>query len=571
MVLQRGRENILGGECIVVRGDTISVLALMGRDMTDTAAPLLDYLSTVSLMEVSSSSVPVEPEELHKYDVLILFVTESAPIPNDEHLGAFVRLGKGCVALVQPSTSTLPRIFSTEVGRVGPLCELTMSFPDPHHPLASRLPTELSIEDHFQPLERQGDISEMLLMVNWQYQSFPIAVSRMEGKGKVACLSLHAYDKPIVQQISHRIIRYVAGIKEGRAVNTALVGYGPVGSIGYFHALALNATPGLRLCAICDSSPQRLALASTDFPSVTLFDNTSDMSKDEGIDAVIISTPPNSHASLATRFLNEGKHVICEKPLCITRQDADAMMETADRNHRTLTCHQNRRWDPDYIAIRDAVRKGVIGQPFYLESFVGDYAHPCAYWHSHEPISGGALYDWGAHYIDWILDLFPSQVDTLIGTSHKRVWYDVTNADQTRIRLHFSDGCEAEFLQSDIAAIRKPKWYILGSKGAIVADWEPVSVYEHDPVFYLKEEKIPVTETLPSLIVRSRNSSNVFVDQRLPVLPTSTFPFHTNLADHLLYGEPLAITARSAARVVAVIEAAQRSAKRGASLERLDI
>ena len=86
------------------------------------------------------------------------------------------------------------------------------------------------------------------------------------------------------------------------------------------------------------------------------------------------------------------------------------VIEMADRQRVHLSCHQNRRWDVDYLAIKQALMEGMIGELFYLETFVGGFKHPCGYWHSHAEISGGLSYDWGAHYLDWIVSLIPQRI-----------------------------------------------------------------------------------------------------------------------------------------------------------------
>ena len=247
------------------------------------------------------------------------------------------------------------------------------------------------------------------------------------------------------------------------------------------------------------------------------------------------------------------------------------MIETAERAGRLLSCHQNRRWDVDFMAVRQAIDDGLIGDPFHLELFIGDYAHPCQYWHSHQPISGGTLYDWGAHYLDWVLNLFPGPTASVVSMEHKRVWHDVTNADQARVQVRFAGGQEAEFLYSDIAALRKPKWYLLGTEGAIIGDWNIVTVREHDPLYFLREAEIPTTETTPHLALRRRHSSGRMVDQQLVLPERPQHPYHLNLADHLLTGEPLAVSAASSARVVAVLESAARSAQRAGAAEELSV
>ena len=246
------------------------------------------------------------------------------------------------------------------------------------------------------------------------------------------------------------------------------------------------------------------------------------------------------------------------------------MVEIAEKQCVHLSCHQNRRWDVDYLAIKQALADGLIGDLFYMETFVGGFAHPCGYWHSHHTISGGTAYDWGGHYLDWIVSLIPGRVKAVVGTRHKRVWHDVTNADQERIQIYFASGQEAEFLHSDIAAVRKPKWYLLGTTGAIVGHWRDVTAYEIDPVLYFKQYDIPATEMVPDLNLHCRHSSGQIVVQKLAMPKRVHYGLYKNLADHLLTGEPIVAPLDQSVLVVAILEAAARSAANGGTVEMLD-
>ena len=155
----------------------------------------------------------------------------------------------------------------------------------------------------------------------------------------------------------------------------------------------------------------------------------------------------------------------------------------------------------DYLAIKQVLAEGLIGDLFYMETFVGGFSHPCGYWHSEAAVSGGTAYDWGGHYIDWIVSLCRGRIEAVIGTRHKRVWHDVSNADQERVQIRFAGGAEAEFIHSDIAAARKPKWYLLGSRGAIVGNWQDVTEYQIDPLHYFHRHDIPATEMPPDITV----------------------------------------------------------------------
>jgi len=221
-----------------------------------------------------------------------------------------------------------------------------------------------------------------------------------------------------------------------------------------------------------------------------------------------------------------------------------------------LTVYQSRRWDPDYVALRDVVRSGGIGDLFYMESFIGGYSHPCDFWHSHEPISGGTIYDWGSHYFDWILQLFPDAVKTIAANGHKRVWHDVTNSDQVRVDITFANGAQATFLQSDIAGAMKPKWYLLGTRGAVVGEW--------------REEPVPAD--FPARVKVFRPADGGGMHEETLALPVrDELGFYRNLADHLAWDEALAVTTNEARRTVAVMEAATRSIARGGAQIEVDI
>ena len=144
------------------------------------------------------------------------------------------------------------------------------------------------------------------------------------------------------------------------------------------------------------------------------------------------------------------------------------------------------------------MRSGQIGEVFHYESFLGGYGHPCNYWQSDEAVSGGASYDWGSHFRDWVMDLFPQPVEWVSATTHKRVWHDVTNADHSRVLVHFVDGVEAEFTHSDLAAAAKPKFYVLGTEGGLIGDWREEKVVARSSIGTLSEDRLAATGQLPS-------------------------------------------------------------------------
>ena len=272
-----------------------------------------------------------------------------------------------------------------------------------------------------------------------------------------------------------------------------------------------------------------------------------------------MAAPPALHASLTLDLLRAGKHVVCEKPLCLTVAEADQIIRTAAASDRVLTVYQNRRWDPDFVAVRRAVETGLLGDVFNVETFVGGFEHPCRTWHSDTAVSGGAGYDWGSHHVDWVLLLLGGTPRVVQAHGHKRVWHDVTNVDQLRVRMTWADGREAEFFQSDIAAVRRPKFYVQGTAGTLVGRYRMVTFEHIEPGRGYVAREAHHAEAPAELLLARYESGYGISETRLPPAAGHPFAFHRNLADHLHLGEPLAVTPASVRRVIAVLEAAQRS------------
>ena len=323
------------------------------------------------------------------------------------------------------------------------------------------------------------------------------------------------------------------------------VGLLAYGAIGHEHNLAVAATPGLELRAVADLNPDRVVAARELAPEACAFADSMEMLDSGLIDIVVISTPPNSHFSWAKESLNRGLHVILEKPMALTAEQCDELIALADEKERVLVVYQNRRFDADFVTMRRLVQEGAIGELFSYESFVGGYSRPCDYWHSMSDVSGGAIFDWGSHYLDQILNLFPEQVAHVSGHNHKRHWDHVTNADHAEVAITFADGRTASFVNSDLAAARKPKFYALGTTGAIIGEWDPAAE--------------PAVADLPAkvfLIDSAGTRTEIELDLVKP------YEFHREFAALLHSHESMQVRAVDSRDVVALMEAAEISAAR---------
>ena len=345
---------------------------------------------------------------------------------------------------------------------------------------------------------------------------------------------------------------------QNQPIGCAIVGYGPVFNWGWMHARWIGAVADLRLVAICDRDPVRAARASDDFPEIEVYTDLDELLRRDDVDLVAVVTPHNTHAAIALECLQAGKHVVLEKPMCLSVAEASAMVETASRVGRTLAVFHNRRHDGNVRAIREIIDQGTIGEVFHLEvaecryspGFDPDGSAPP--WRALKQVSGGTLYDWGAHAVDWILSMVPSPMTRVTGFFHKRVWHEVSNEDQTRALIHFENGCVAEVLRSQIAFIEKPYlWYILGTRGAILdTGRDAIKGYCH-------ELNGPSGGSL-----RLRTADG---EREVPYRESDWATYYADLADHLLRGAPVPVSGEDGRRVIAVLETAEISARTGRS------
>ncbi|MGI9033827.1 MAG: Gfo/Idh/MocA family oxidoreductase [Acidimicrobiales bacterium] len=485
---------------------------------------------------------------------------------------SWVEQGTALVALGLPAgreaAGGWTDVLSASAQPALPAGEVYARVADPDHPLAARVDAEFPVTDVFQPLSPADDALRTVLYVTYRFVNQVAMLAGDRGKGRVVVSGLGATEEalscPPLATVLRRALRPGAATRATRSsLGLGVVGYGPFGGMGLVHGTAAAATDGLDLVAVCDSEPARRKAAEHDFPGIRVHSSVEELAADGDVDVAVVATPPSAHMAVVCALLRAGKHVACEKPLCFTVADADRLFAVAAEHDRVLTVHQSRRWDPDFRAVQAAVHNGLLGDVFNVETFVGGFEHPCRAWHSEAAVSGGMAYDWGAHHVDWILALMGSMPTRVAATGHKRVWHDVTNLDQLRVRMQWEDGREAEFLASDVAAVRRPKFYVQGTTGTLVGHYRDV-VFEHlDPALGYVQRPAHHAEAPASLmVVRSCNGGGLS-ETTLPPAVEAPFAFHRNLADHLLLGEPLAVTPESVREVTAVLEAATRSAAEG--------
>jgi scyllo-inositol 2-dehydrogenase (NADP+) len=322
----------------------------------------------------------------------------------------------------------------------------------------------------------------------------------------------------------------------------AVIGYGGAFNMGKQHAQHMIEN-GFLFAAACDLDPKRAEQAKQDFPEITVFTNPDELLAREDIDLVTVITPHNTHADLGKRILQAGKHCILEKPMCIRAEDGYEMVTIAREKGKMLSVYHNRRWDGWYLTLKDLIAKGIIGDIFHIEMAFGGYGSPGHWWRSSKEISGGALYDWGAHLIDYSLGVLPGKIKSVRGVVHNLVWHEFTNEDHVDSTIYMENGATVNVQISSIAHAGKPHIRILGTKGGII----DTNIFDGEITLFTELNGVK----LESKVKTEKNQGELY---------------YANVADHLYRGAELAVKPEQAMRNIAVIETTEKSAAEGKEL-----
>jgi predicted dehydrogenase len=336
-------------------------------------------------------------------------------------------------------------------------------------------------------------------------------------------------------------------LTKSSGIRVGVIGYGGAFNMGREHLKEMGAA-GMTPAAVAELDPARLAVAEADFPGIAKFTKVSDMLKRGGVDLVTIITPHNTHAKLALQCLRAGKHVVCEKPLAITTAECDAMIAAARKAGVVLSTYHNRHWDGWILRAVDLVKKKkVIGDIYKIDARMGRRELPGDWWRSSRSISGGILYDWGVHLLEYGLQLAGSEVVEVSGYARsgfwapRTKWKSDTNEDEAAAVVRFRNGIWMSLSITSLDSNPKPGFLeITGTQGSYVITGQNYTITRREGLKALVEEG--------------------------PHLPNEWHRFYENIAAHLVRGTELAITPEWSRRPIHILDLALQSAKQGKAL-----
>ena len=250
-----------------------------------------------------------------------------------------------------------------------------------------------------------------------------------------------------------------------KRLRIGIIGFGYMGHFHYNKIMECNRGD---VVAICDCDKKRLEEGKNlDFRCYHDTDVKSFL--DEELDLVVIATPNQFHAPYSIMAMEAGCNVMCEKPVTMNLEEMEQIIYTSLTTGKLFTVHQQRRFDIDYLIVKDVVNSMKIGNIHTIESRIMGERGVCFGWRADPESGGGMLYDWGVHLIDQILNLFP---DATVESVYARLCSILTPAvdDYFELKLELSNKVVVNIMVCTFALQKLPRWFVFGDRGTMKLD-----------------------------------------------------------------------------------------------------
>ncbi|HEY7000622.1 MAG TPA: Gfo/Idh/MocA family oxidoreductase [Candidatus Udaeobacter sp.] len=260
------------------------------------------------------------------------------------------------------------------------------------------------------------------------------------------------------------------------------------GKIADQHVHAIRRIPDCSIVAVCDQEPLMAQQLAERFKIPGVFSNAHEMLKAVSPDVVHITTPPQSHYSLAKECLDAGSHVYLEKPFTVTSEEAESLIELAERKNVRITAGHNLQFTLEMLEMRRLIKEGLLGgEPAHLESYfsydLGDatYAKGLLQNQSHwvRKLPGGLLHNIISHGVAKLAEFLDDDLTDIkaIGGQSPRLKSlgDERILDELRVLLRDKTGRTASFcFSTQLKGLNQLRLY--GPEGSIAVDHSSGSV-----------------------------------------------------------------------------------------------
>lgn len=287
------------------------------------------------------------------------------------------------------------------------------------------------------------------------------------------------------------------------------------------------------------------------YPEIMFTTDFQDVLKDPTVDLVVVSAPDAFHVPYAKQILNAGKHALIEKPFAPTAKEAQEVFDLAKKKGLICMPNQNRRFDADFLAVKDVLASGKLGTLVRLESHY-DYFKPNG-WYDHL----GTLYNLGVHTTDQVISLLgmPDRVHCDVRSIH----HPGVGDDYYDLEFFYGN-CKASVNTQMCVLIDYPRFTLHGTNGSFTL---PPVIHNSGKKKVVGRHKVsfaPAGEDRWGTLVY-KDADGQTVTEKVPVGCAHYERIYDNLVDAIEHGAEKVIRDEEVVRVLEILEEATEVAK----------
>lgn len=352
---------------------------------------------------------------------------------------------------------------------------------------------------------------------------------------------------------------------QDRPIRVGVVGFGLAGRV--FHSPFVSAVPGLELAGIVQRKGDTAAAA---YPNTTIYRSIDDLLASD-IDLVVVATPNATHASMTMQSLRAGKHVVVDKPVAGTWQDALAMNRLAKESNLLLAPFHCSRWHGDFNTLQALLSEKKLGRLVTIEAKM-DRFRPVlrtATWKEEESDENGILMDLGPHMVDQMLALLGRPYSVTASVRADRTGSKIMDAYDMGLEFEYEGTPVHVRLQASlIAAGAGPRFVAHGTHGT----WEKRGVDQQEPLIQagnmpprLDEQTVWWEEDPEKwgYLIHAADPAKPaeLIRSRTPTLTNDYRGYYANIRDVLRGDAALVVTPQDGARTIRILELALESSR----------
>lgn len=251
---------------------------------------------------------------------------------------------------------------------------------------------------------------------------------------------------------------------------THTIGIVGFGGIAGWHYNLIEEIENLTVGGIWDIKEERRTYAAE--RGIHVYSSLDDLLVDPQVDIVLIAAPNDVHKGVAIQAMEAGKNVISEKPVTLSSEELQEIIDVSEKTEKFFTVHQNRRWDKDYMTVKKLMEEEKLGEIFHIESRVHGSRGIPGDWRGEKEHGGGMVFDWGVHLLDQAMLFFPGVKLNTVYATLTHVTTPLVD-DGFSADLGFENGVHILIEVGTSNFISLPRWYVQGADGtAVIEDWK---------------------------------------------------------------------------------------------------